>query len=48
MRGSFAGRSARPTGSVKSADPAKSAEPVDPSKQVRIGKTDGELLIRPS
>lgn len=48
MRGSFAGRSARPTGSVKSADPAKSAEPVDPSKQVRIGKTDGELVIRPS
>ncbi len=48
MRGSFAGRSARPTGSIKSADPAKSAEPVDPSKQVRIGKTDGELVIRPS
>ena len=48
MRGSFAGRSARPTGSVKSADPAKSAEPVGPSKQVRIGKTDGELVIRPS
>ena len=48
MRGSFAGRSARPTGSFKSADPAKSAEPVDPSKQVRIGKTDGELVIRPS
>ena len=41
MRGSFAGRSARPTGSVKS-------EPGDPSKQVRIGKTDGELVIRPS
>lgn len=38
MRGSFAGRSARPTGSVKSADPAKSAEPVDPPSKCASAK----------
>lgn len=50
MRGSFAGRSARPTGSVKSADPAKSAEPVDPqaSAHRQNGRRAGNPPVRPS
>ena len=49
MRGSFAGRSARPTGSVKSADPAKSAEPVDPlqaSAHRQNGRRAGNPPVR--
>lgn len=48
MRGSFAGRShVRPVPSNRLIQPNQPS-PVDPSKQVRIGKTDGELVIRPS
>ncbi|WP_432622835.1 hypothetical protein [Bifidobacterium sp.] len=42
MRGDSTGRSAHQAG------PANPIRPVDSSKQVRIGKTDGDLVIRPS
>ena len=42
MRGDSVNRPWCPAG------PANPAMPVDPSKQVRIGKMDGDLVIRPS